>query len=318
MIQKMMRELPIVSVCMITYNHEKYIEEAINGVLMQECDFEIELILANDCSTDKTDEVIQNILKTHPRASIIKYFKHEQNLGMMPNFIFALQQCEGKYIAMCEGDDYWIDSLKLQKQVGFLEDNIKYISHSHNVFFKDERNQESIPSLFSKLPTRDLLIDDVCPLRCFHTASLTFRKSAIINFNFEFLANKILSGDKYIYLNLFLQGSMFYEETPMAFYRRHEGGASTSEKLVQFLNSDVKLYNYFVNKVDIELKNKIKEAANYYKVERFNYLMNEKLSLKLIIYYFKLISILNASKHLRFNKFKRLSRNFIKKILSAI
>ena len=119
-----------VSVCMITYGHEKYIREAIEGVLIQECDFEVELILANDCSPDQTDAAIQDILSNHPRASWIKYIKHEKNLGMIPNFIFAMQQCKGEFIALCEGDDYWIDPLKLQKQVDFLEANPDYVIHS--------------------------------------------------------------------------------------------------------------------------------------------------------------------------------------------
>ena len=125
-----MKKQPKVSVCMITYGHEKFIEEAINGVLMQECDFVVELIIANDCSPDKTDAVIQNILCNHPRASWIKYIKHDKNLGMMPNFIFAMQECKGKYIALCEGDDYWTDPSKLQKQVDFLEANSDYVIHS--------------------------------------------------------------------------------------------------------------------------------------------------------------------------------------------
>ena len=78
-----------VSVCMITYGQEKYIREAIEGVLMQECDFEVELILSNDCSPDRTDEIIQDIIKNHPKGCWIKYFKHESNIGMMPNFIFV-------------------------------------------------------------------------------------------------------------------------------------------------------------------------------------------------------------------------------------
>ncbi|MBG6062954.1 glycosyltransferase involved in cell wall biosynthesis [Flavobacterium sp. CG_9.1] len=121
-----MEQLPIVSVCMITYGHEDYIREAIEGVLMQECDFEIELIVANDCSPDKSDAIIKNIIRTNPRGSIINYIKHEQNIGMMSNFIFAIQQCHGKYIALCDGDDYWTDPLKLQKQVDFLQANEEY------------------------------------------------------------------------------------------------------------------------------------------------------------------------------------------------
>lgn len=120
-----------VSVCMITYGHEKFIEEAINGVLMQECDFEVELIIANDSSPDLTDEIIQNILENHPKAYRIKYIKHDNNLGMMSNSIFAIKHCKAEYIALCEGDDYWIDPLKLQKQIAFLDNNPKvFLSHS--------------------------------------------------------------------------------------------------------------------------------------------------------------------------------------------
>ena len=304
---------PIVSVVMVTFNHEKYIREAIEGVLMQECNFGVELIVANDCSTDNTNEVIQELLQNHPRSHWIKYINHIENKGMMPNFVWALNQCKGKYIALCEGDDYWTDPLKLQKQVDFLEENEDYLAHSHNVFFNDERKSDNTPSVFSNLAARTLKIDDVCPLRTFHTASLTFRNSAVSDFDIPFLTKNVLSGDKYIYLQLFLHGKIFYDEIPMAFYRRHEGGASTSRNLDIFLNADVKLYNYFGKKVDIALKSKIIEAANYYKVERFIYLMNKKFSLKLVIYYLKLIPIINYSKHLNFDKFKRLSKTFIKK-----
>ena len=109
-----------VSVCMITYGHENYIRQAIEGILMQDCNFEIELIISNDCSPDKTDVIIQGILKDHPRRSWIKYFNQNKNLGIMPNLFFALKQCSGKYVAMCEGDDFWITKDKLQKQVNIL------------------------------------------------------------------------------------------------------------------------------------------------------------------------------------------------------
>lgn len=129
-----MIQLAKVSVCMVTYKHEKFIENSIKGILMQECDFEIELILANDFSPDNTDEIIQNILNTHPRSSIINYIKQEKNIGMMPNFISALEQCKGKFIALCDGDDYWTDRFKLQKQVDFLESNSDYTLHFHNAY----------------------------------------------------------------------------------------------------------------------------------------------------------------------------------------
>lgn len=125
---------------MITFNHEKFIEHSVNSILMQKCNFEIELIVANDNSPDKTDLLMNKLLKTHPKAFRINYFKHDQNIGIGANFIFALKQCNGKYIALCDGDDYWTDPLKLQKQVDFLEVNKEYISHSGFANLSNEKN----------------------------------------------------------------------------------------------------------------------------------------------------------------------------------
>lgn len=114
---------PTVSVIMITYGHENYIKEAIEGVLMQECCFEIELIIVNDCSPDKTDAIVQKSIKRTHKGIQIKYFKHKKNIGAIPNFIWALEKCSGKYTAICEGDDYWTDPFKLQKQADVLDGN---------------------------------------------------------------------------------------------------------------------------------------------------------------------------------------------------
>lgn len=123
----------MLSVVMITYNHEEYIKEAIESVLMQECDYEVELIIADDKSPDNTESVVLDIIKNHKNGHWIKYTKHKTNKGMMPNFVWALEQCKGKCVALCEGDDYWIDPLKLQKQVEFLEENEGYSTSAHDV-----------------------------------------------------------------------------------------------------------------------------------------------------------------------------------------
>lgn len=139
----------IVSVVMITYNHEQYIREAIEGVLMQEVNSEFEFIIANDSSKDKTDEIIHDILNNDGRASRIKYINHEKNIGMMSNFTFALQEAKGKYIALCEGDDYWTDPLKLQKQVNFLEQNKAYslICHDYGICKMEDGKLKEVANL---------------------------------------------------------------------------------------------------------------------------------------------------------------------------
>ncbi|WDF46961.1 glycosyltransferase [Chryseobacterium sp. KACC 21268] len=116
---------PKISVVTITYGHENYIVQTLEGILMQNYPGEIEVLIANDNSPDDTDNIIKKYLagRELPENFIIKYTKHDQNKGMMPNFIWALQQATGKYIALCEGDDYWIDEDKLSKQMLFFEKN---------------------------------------------------------------------------------------------------------------------------------------------------------------------------------------------------
>lgn len=114
----------LVSVFMITYNHENYIEHAIEGVLMQKTSFPIELIIGEDCSTDNTRKIVREYEGRY--TEIIKAQYPEKNRGMNNNFLTVLQSARGKYIALCEGDDYWTDPLKLQKQVDFLEANPEY------------------------------------------------------------------------------------------------------------------------------------------------------------------------------------------------
>jgi len=115
-----------VTVIMITYSHEAYIQKAIEGVLTQNCDFDFELLISNDCSPDKTDEIVKEIISTSTKSHLINYYNHSLNLGMIKNFNWALGKANSKYIAICDGDDYWIDPMKLQKQVSFLESNPNY------------------------------------------------------------------------------------------------------------------------------------------------------------------------------------------------
>ena len=106
---------------MITYNHEKYIAQALDSILMQEVDFKYEIVVGEDCSTDDTRQILLVYKKKYPDK--FKLLLHDENIGMMNNILSTLKNCSGKYIAMLEGDDYWIDSEKLQIQIGLMEDN---------------------------------------------------------------------------------------------------------------------------------------------------------------------------------------------------
>ncbi len=247
---------PTVSVCMITYGHEKFIREAIEGVLMQECDFEVELILANDCSPDQTDKVIQEIIKNHPKGSWIKYFKHKSNIGMMPNFLFALRKCQGTYIALCEGDDYWKDPLKLQKQVGFLEVNPDYVLCFHPIQIL-KTDGSIVDDFITNVPENYEAIETLARLGNYiHTPSVVFR-NIISEFPFEFEHTPI--GDYFLYMILAEHGKLKFLEEKMAVYRFGVGLHSTNSMLKKS-KSDIKLFalllsysnNQFINTILLE------------------------------------------------------------------
>lgn len=232
-----------VSVLMITYNHESYIKEAIESVLTQECDFEVELIIADDCSNDKTEEVVKDILRTHPKRSWIKYHKHTENKGMQPNFMFAKKQAKGKYIALCEGDDYWTDHLKLQKQVGFLEANPEYGICFHNVeLYNNNQN------LFEKDNiTRNVLdtttVLDLARGNFIHTPSVVLRNDFIIP---KWFKNTPM-GDWTLYLISIGDKKIKKIDDIMAVYRKHNNSmwsSKSQEKRDELTKMSIKLvYN---------------------------------------------------------------------------
>lgn len=123
-----MNTQPLVSICCITYNQVKYIRQCLDGFLSQKTSFPVEIIINDDCSTDGTTDVIKEYSNRYP--DIVKPIFHEENQfrkginGMFRSFCFPV--ANGKYIALCEGDDYWDDPLKLQKQVDFMESNPDY------------------------------------------------------------------------------------------------------------------------------------------------------------------------------------------------
>lgn len=112
---------PTVSVCCITYNHERFLVQAIESVLMQETDFAVELVIGEDCSTDATRTIAQAYERCYPGR--IQVLTPGSNLGIMRNLMATLAACHGEYIAFLEGDDYWTDITKLQRQVDALKTN---------------------------------------------------------------------------------------------------------------------------------------------------------------------------------------------------
>ncbi len=116
-----MKDEILVSICCITYNHEAYIAEALDGFLMQKTNFKYEIIIGEDSSTDRTREIIEEYIVKHP--NLITLLPKAVNIGALKNQLNTLQKATGKYVALCDGDDYWTDVKKLQKQVDYIESN---------------------------------------------------------------------------------------------------------------------------------------------------------------------------------------------------
>jgi glycosyltransferase involved in cell wall biosynthesis len=215
---------PKVSVCMIAYNHEAYIRQAIESILSQEVDFPIELVIGDDCSPDGTAAICEEFVCRDPRVRLLS---RERNLGVMPNFTRTLLACTGEYVAVCEGDDYWTDTQKLQKQVQFLDAHPEYAGAAHQSMvitanvavrtFKDD-----VPPTLATI--------DLIGGRLFHTASVIFRRPVLNLFSNSPL---VLSCDRLLNFCITFLGKVHYSRDCMCAYRLHSGGMSSNASVKQ-------------------------------------------------------------------------------------
>ena len=278
---------PLVSVCMITYNHQDYIEEAIEGVLMQICDFDYELIIVDDNSTDQTDLIINRILKSYSGNSKINYIRNTSNKGMIKNFLGSLSLGTGKYIAICEGDDFWIDPLKLQSQVEILDNNLTYgmiYTSSKRYYqefgkFVDPLKNRSNSNFFLDFET--LLFKN--PIR---TCTTLVRNSLIKEYleNYSKVALDWKMGDAPLWLFVSLNNKIFYQNKNTAVYRILENSATNvspyKKLLFRFsrynvswfflkrnfsLSLGIKLLINFIKEVPILVLKSMLSALNLYK-----------------------------------------------------
>lgn len=242
---------PLVSICTITYNHEKFIEESINSFLRQETNFPFEIVIGEDCSSDNTKAIIQNYMLNYP--NIIKLVSSSKNVGMQNNVRRTIQACKGKYIALCEGDDYWTDIKKLQIQKDFLDANKEYVLSFHDVVaFKDK----TILPHYIGGAKRDLLQNDLKQMVALNTLTVMFR-NVIIDFPVEFSLSKY--GDLFLWTLLSKYGKGKYLKTiEPAMYRLHEGGAhslvSDKKKYDNLLISYSCIFSYYDRLDDKEMK----------------------------------------------------------------
>ncbi|QCR23490.1 glycosyltransferase [Pontibacter sp. SGAir0037] len=218
-----------VSICMITYNHEKFIAQAVESIMMQETDFSYELVVGEDCSTDDTRNILLSYQEQYPHK--IRLLLPESNLGMMQNFVKTLENCTGEYIALCEGDDYWTDPYKLQKQVDFLEANPDFAICFHRVEVIHEKHPER-NYLSNPDQAEVTTIVNLAQNSYIHTVSCIYRNKKLKFPNWYFAS---IVGDYPLHLLNARYGKIKFLNETMAKYRVHEGGVWSEIPKVQQL-----------------------------------------------------------------------------------
>ncbi len=234
---------------MITYNHQEYIKDAILSVLEQETNFQFELNVFDDFSTDKTGDVINELVNDHPKGNLINYIKQEKNLGLAGNYIYSVRHCKGNYIALCEGDDYWIDKTKLQKQVDFLEKNPAYYLCFHKAIRLNIENH--LYSVYPDVQQVDFSGKNFFYLTTIPMASVVFRNTKNIYFN-----EKSIQLDFNLLCSLMSLGDAHMINEVMSVYRVHHKAATFKRTAEDFKlrlsclrkESDFKGYNTVVKK----------------------------------------------------------------------
>lgn len=211
-----------VSVYCLAYNHEKYIKDCLEGFVNQKTNFKYEVIVHDDASTDNTASIIKEYASKYP--NIIKPIlqKENQYSQSLQHIIdkFIEPALKGKYVAICEGDDYWCDNYKLQKQVGILENHPEYVACTHQT--KTVNSSKGDVSLYSKLKQSGIIdIEKILRDRgpVYHTSSLCYRKEALENKPaFCYITKGI--GDYSDEFALAFKGEIYYIDEIMSVYRQ--------------------------------------------------------------------------------------------------
>lgn len=226
---------PLVSVCCITYNQEKYVEETLKGFLIQKTSFPIEILIHDDASTDNTAKILRKYEEMDDRISVIYQTENKYSKGEKPFIKYLFPKAKGKYIAMCEGDDYWTDPLKLRKQVDFLEENDDVVMSFHDrcIIRNDGKKETEVNrKLFNIKESYKILNTNVIH-QLTPTLTMMFKTTAIKDFLISYPdKEKIFGGDAFLRAYLSTKGKLAYLNFTGATYRVHEGGIHSSSNII--------------------------------------------------------------------------------------
>jgi len=280
--------VPLLTVCLITYNHRKDIRQAIDSVLMQKVDFSWELIIADDFSTDGTREILLDYENLYP--GIIKLILQEKNVGPHKNWMDLITFPKSKYIAYFEGDDYWTDPNKLQKQVDFLESNPDYgmvCTDYHKYYQRENRYKKNcfkVPKYKDTVGFDDYILDR----STIGTATTIFR-TAIINQYFNEIPANVRStwnvGDTPLWLYISLKHKIKVLPDVTAVYRILDSSAchyETPEERYNFYKKGFEVPNYFIENFNVKTDTVLEVKRKYLRME--------------LNYYYELINYEKAKK----------------------
>lgn len=232
-------DLSTVSILVITYNHAEYIRKALETVLVQDYPGVMEIVVADDCSTDNTVDLIKETLQGQSRFTV-RFLESKQNLGITRNYERGFRSCNGEFVAVIEGDDYWTSPSKISRQVEFLRQHLECNGCSVNYFVYEEAKCRFYPRVepgtgYRLLQSRDLINDNLIG----NFSTCMYRASALAA-----LAPKLFSIKAYDWLiNIALSrhAMLGFLNEPMSVYRLHQKGTWTqltaTEKLQQQLDA---------------------------------------------------------------------------------
>jgi glycosyltransferase involved in cell wall biosynthesis len=283
---------PLVSVKMITYNHAAFITQAIECVLKQKTNFPFELVIGEDCSTDGTRDIVFDYQKKYP--NIIRVITSEKNVGMKKNAYRAVKACRGKYVAFCEGDDYWHNPEKLQKQVDYLESHpecgavhssfdVHHIGSGHLIKDYIRFKNWAVPR---KMDIYNLLND--CGIGFWiHTCTAMIRRHLYEQITeadpYIHQSDQFLMGDTPLWAEASLLSEIVFLPESLATYRMLEESASNSKDIIKKCrfnksNADVKLYICDKHRLPEEYRRIIEAAWCYHTLRLAFYERNANLA----------------------------------------
>ena len=265
---------PLLSICIISYNQVDYISQAIESAINQQMNFNSEIIIADDCSTDGTREIVMNYAVRYP--GWIRVLERNQNLGPANNFIDLIYAAQGKYIAYLEGDDYWTQNNKLQQQVDFLEQHADFAicftdaleTFSENL--DDELNYRSAGSGQQTETTANELIFR----NYIQTCTVVFKNKLFGKFPDWYAALKM--GDWPLHLLNAAHGKIKYLDMVTAVHRNHSSGVWSSQKILSRIYNTIEAYNVLEKNTDFKNLDNFKKSKSNVYLSSVKYHIKEK------------------------------------------